>query len=234
MPSFRVVLVNPKIDGNVGAVARVMGNFGFRDLFLVDPCELTDEAYKRAKHASHLLDEATVVTSLDGAVGGCSSVVGTTGIATPGDKHFIRIAMSPREFASRMESGGGRVALLFGREDLGLFQEELQRCDMLVHIPASEEYPVLNLSHAVAIILYEFHLLRSDAPAHSEADEVEREKLNEFFSDLLDAIDYPRFRRERTEIMFRRLMGRAVPTKWEFHTLMGILGGAARRIRERR
>lgn len=233
MPSFRVVLVNPKVDGNVGAVARVMGNFGFRELYLVDPCELTEEAYKRAKHASGLLEEAKVVASLDEAIGDCSSVVGTSGIVTPGDKHFIRIAIPPRELASRIGEVNGRVALLFGREDMGLFQEELRRCDMLVHIPAAEDYPVLNLSHAVAIVLYEIHLLHAEVHTPSEATEVERERLNDFFADLLDAIDYPEFRREKTQIMFRRLMGRAVLTTWEFHTLMGILGEAVRRIRGR-
>ena len=83
MPRFRVVLVNPKTDGNVGAVARIMGNFGFKELWLVDPCEITDEARKRAKHANHILDEARVVDSLDEALDSVSMVVGTSGIVYP-------------------------------------------------------------------------------------------------------------------------------------------------------
>lgn len=232
MPRFRVVLVNPKIDGNVGAVARVMGNFGFKDLRLVDPCEITDEARKRAKHANYILDEAKVVASLDEALDSVSMVVGTSGIVTPGEKHFIRIPITAREFARKMEEYDGTVALLFGREDLGLFQEELLRCDLLVHIPSTDAYPILNLSHAVAIVLYELSLLGAEVPSPPEASDVEREKLFEFFADLLDAIDYPDFRREKTEVMFRRLMGRAVPTKWEFYTIMGVLADAAEIIRK--
>ena len=66
-----------------------------------------------------------------------------------------------------------------------------------------------------------------------KAAEHERDKLNEFFDDLLDAIEYPDFRRERTSIMFRRMMGRAMPSRWEFHTIMGVFGDAAKRIRKK-
>jgi tRNA/rRNA methyltransferase len=232
MPRFRVILVNPKTDGNVGAVARVMGNFGFKDLWLVDPCEITDEARKRAKHANYILDEAKVVASLDEALDSLSMVVGTSGIVSPGEKHFIRIPITAREFARKMEDYDGTVGLLFGREDLGLFQDELLVCDLLVHIPATGAYPVLNLSHAVAIVLYELSLLGAEVPSPPEASDVEREKLYDFFADLLDVIDYPDFRREKTEVMFRRLMGRAVPTKWEFYTIMGVLADAAELIRK--
>lgn len=233
MANFRVILVNPKIDGNIGAVARVMGNFGFRDLWMVDPCEITEEAHKRAKHANYILDEAMVVGSLEEALDSVSMVVGTSGIVTPSEKHFVRIPITPRELAVKVKDQEGTVAILFGREDLGLFQEELLRCDLLVHVPASPDYPVLNLSHAVAIVLYEIGQTEGTNDKPPEATEIEREKLFEFFADLLDAIGYPEFRREKTEVMFRRMMGRAVPTKWEFHTIMGVLADAAELIRRR-
>jgi tRNA/rRNA methyltransferase len=233
MANFRVVLVNPKIDGNIGAVARVMGNFGFRDLWMVDPCEITEEAQKRAKHANYILDEAVVVGSLEEALDSVSMVVGTSGIVTPSEKHFVRIPITPRELAIKLKDQEGTVAILFGREDLGLFQDELLRCDLLVHVPASPDYPVLNLSHAVAIVLYEIGQTEGTNDKPPEATEIEREKLFEFFADLLDAIGYPEFRREKTEVMFRRMMGRAVPTKWEFYTIMGVLADATELIRRR-
>lgn len=234
MPGIRVVLVNPRIEGNVGAVARSMANFGFRDLWLVNPCQISEEAYKRAKHASWILEEAKRVTTLDEALEGISLVVGTSGIVSYGERHFLRIPLTPRDLASKIRNFEGSVALLFGREDLGLSQEELMRCDLLVHIPASRDYPVLNLSHAVAIVLYELYQSGTEYRGPTPASEVEREKLNEFFMELLKAIDYPEFRRERTGIMFRRLMGRAVPTKWEFYTIMGVLKDATELIRRRK
>lgn len=235
MSSFRVVLIKPRTEGNVGAVARAMGNFGFRELWMVDPCPLTDEAYKRAKHASFILDGARNVPTMEEALEGASLVVGTSGIVTPGEKHFIRIPITPRELAEKLNGYRGTIAILFGREDLGLSQEELMSCDLLVHIPTAEDYPVLNLSHAVSIVLYELRLTGVSTTGPTKTNELEREKLSEFFTDLLRAIDYPDFRMEKTEIMFRRLMGRAVPTKWEFHTIMGVLADATERInREKR
>lgn len=232
MPDFRVVLVSPKHDGNVGAVVRAMGNFGFDELWMVSPCEITEEAYKRAKHAGDILRGAKVVDSLDRAIEGCDLVVGTSGIVTAGEKHYVRIPISPKEFAERTKEYDESVAILFGPEDTGLYQEDLMRCDILVSIPASEAYPVLNLSHAATIVMYELFQARPrKASGPRPTNEQERERLLLFFDDLLDAVDYPEFRRERTKVMFRRLMGRAVPTKWEFYTIMGVLGDAAKKIK---
>ncbi len=214
----------------MGAVARAMGNFGFQDLFLVRPCEVGDEAYKRAKHAGDILRAAMVVDTMAEAVRDCDLVVGTSGIVTEGQKHYVRIPITPRELAEKTRDHEGRIAVVFGPEDLGLTQEQLERCDILVHIHAHQDYPVLNLSHAAAVVLYELFQVEGRPPRPSPATEEEREKLFEFFHDLLVAIDYPEFRREKTEVMFRRMMGRAVPTKWEFYTIMGVIGDAAKKI----
>ncbi len=234
MPGIEVVLVNPRTEGNVGAVARVMANFGMGSLTMVDPCELSDEAYRRAKHAGDILRDATIEDSLDTVLERYSLVVGTSGIVSPGEKHFIRIPITPRELVSKVEDFEGDIALLFGRENLGLYQEELRKCDLLVHIPTHEDYRVLNLSHAVAVVLYELFVRKTAVSSPTETTALEREKLYEFFSDLLEAIDYPDFRKEKTAVMFRRMMGRAVPTKWEFHTIMGVISEAARRIKEKK
>jgi len=233
MVDFRVVLVEPEHEGNVGAVARSMGNFAFEDLVLVDPCPIGDEAFKRAKHAGYILREAQVVQSFEEAVADCFHVVGTSGIVTAGEKHYIRIPLTPREFADRLEGVEEKVAVVFGPEDTGLRQDDLARCDLLVSIPSHEDYPVLNLSHAVNIVLYELYQRQVHVGSPRKASEHEREKMLEFFDDLLDAIDYPEFRRERTSIMFRRMMGRALPSRWEFHTIMGVFGDAAKIIRKR-
>jgi TrmH family RNA methyltransferase len=231
MGDFRVVLVEPEHEGNVGAVARAMGNFAFDDLCMVNPCPLGDEALKRAKHAGHILSKAAIVDTLDEAVKGCSLVVGTTGVVTHGPRRYIRIPMPARELAAKTAGYEGRIALLFGREGLGLTQDELARCDLLAHVPSSDEYPTLNLSHAVSIVLYELYQTRGHRLSRNPvSSEEERELLHKYFARLLVAIDYPEFRRENTATMFRRMMGRSVPTKWEFYTIMGVIGDAARII----
>jgi TrmH family RNA methyltransferase len=126
-----------------------------------------------------------------------------------------------------MGSVKGEVALVFGREDYGLYNDELELADALVNIPTGDEYPIMNLSHAVAVVCYELFQPTAKRVKPRDSAPVEKEKLNEFFDDLLDSIDYPSHRRRNTKLMWRRMMGRAVPTKWEFYTLAGVLKDAA-------
>ncbi len=231
MPDVAVVLVGPKNEGNVGAVARAMKNFGARRLVLVDPCPIGDEARKRAMHATDILDGAQSVPTLDAALEGMDLVAGTTGISTKSEKKFLRIALSPKDFAGKVAAMDGTLAVVFGREDFGLLDGELARCDLLVSIPASPQYGILNLSHAAVVILYELFSARRPAGRLRKASRAENEVLHRAFADLLDATDYPPHKRTRTKVMFRRLVGRAVPSKWEFHALMGVVQRATKRIR---
>jgi TrmH family RNA methyltransferase len=231
MPSFRVVLVEPKNEGNVGAVARAMQNFGLTDLTLVRPCDLGMEARKRAMHGADLLDSARTVSSFEAAARDADLIVGTSGIDTANAKRFARISIPPRDLAGRVAPVAGVVALAFGREDFGLLDEEIARCDLLVTIPAAKTYPILNLSHAAAILLYELHLARATKRGTRPASGTEKETLHAAFADLLDATRYPSHKVVRTKVMFRRLVGRAVPSTWEFHALMGVLQRATKRIR---
>ena len=230
MGNIRIVLVRPKFEGNVGAVARSMANFGLDELYLVDPCEIGDEAYRRSKHGNEVLKNAVTVGTLDDAAEGCFLLVGTSGVVTKGEKNYARIPVPVSEFAERIHGYNEKIAILFGPEDKGLFQEELERCDVLITIPADDSYPILNLSHAAAIVMYE--ISRCVASKPTPADPEEKERMFSFFDDLLGAIDYPEQRRETTSVMFRRLMGRAVPTKWEYATILGIFGDASKRIRK--
>jgi tRNA/rRNA methyltransferase len=231
VPIIRVVLVEPKNQGNVGAVARAMKNFGVRELVLVNPCRLGAEARQRAMKGIDILEGARRVGNLEAALKGADLLIGTSGIDTASEKRFARIAMTPRDCATRVAKFEGRVALLFGREDFGLLDEELRRCDVLVKIPAFPEYPILNLSHAATILLYELFAAKATRQSNREASGMEKEKLYEAFEALLSETDYPAHKRARTQVMFRRLLGRAVPSKWEFHALMGVLQRATKRIR---
>ena len=230
MPTIRVVLVEPKNEGNVGAVARAMKNFGAEELVLVNPCPLGVEAQQRAMRGIEILETAHTVGDFKAALKDADLIVGTSGIDTKSEKRFARISVAPRDFATRVAKMNGRVALLFGREDFGLLDEELRRCDLLTTIPASPDYPILNLSHAVTILLYELLAARATRHGTREASGMEKEKLHETFEALLAETDYPAHKRSRTQVMFRRLIGRAVPSKWEFHALMGVIQRATKRI----
>lgn len=229
MVSLRVVLVEPRHEGNVGAVARSMRNFGAGELVLVRPCQIGDEARKRAMAGLPILEAARHASTLDEALDGSDVVVGTSAVDTQNEKRFLRISVTPAELARRLAGASGVVALLFGREDFGLLTEELARCDLLVTIPASPEYPTLNVAHAATVVLYE--LYGSSGATRRLASGFEKETLWRAWEDLLDATNYPAHRRERTRVMFRRIVGRALPTKWEFHALMGVVQRAVKRIR---
>lgn len=227
MPQFRVVLVEPQNDGNIGAVARAMKNFGLEDLVLVRPCAVGEEATKRAMHGIDVLKNAKTVFTDSEAFNGIDLVAATSGVDTVNEKNFSRISMTPKEFAVKAKGSDHKFALVFGREDFGLDKELLKKCDYLITIPANPDYTILNLSHAATIVFYELFvsgLVRWEPRA---AGELEREKLHEYFAMLLDAINYPPHKKEKTKLMFRRLVGRAVPTTWEYHTLMGVMDGAA-------
>ncbi len=230
MPRVRVVLVEPKSEGNVGAVARAMRNFDAAELVLVRPCRLGEEARKRAMHGIEILEAARAVDSFEAATKDADLVAGTSGIDTQSEKRFARIAVAPGELAARARAMKGTLAVVFGREDYGLSEEEIAACDLLVKIPAAPDYPILNLSHAATIVLYELFVGATTKQGRREASGFEKEKLHEAFASLLEATHYPGHKRARTRIMFRRLVGRAVPSRWEFHALMGVLQRATKRI----
>jgi tRNA/rRNA methyltransferase len=229
VPRFRVVLVEPLHDGNVGAIARAMKNFGLDELVLVRPCAIGEEATKRSMHAADVLKNARRVFTDEEALNGADFVVATSGISTSNEKRFARIAMTPREFAEKVKEFDGTVAILFGREDFGLDKELLRRCDFLVTIPANPEYTVMNISHAAAVVFYELFATNVVKWEPRKATELETEKLHEYFSTLLDLIDYPQHKKTKTKVMFRRLVARSAPSTWEFHTLMGVLNDTIRK-----
>jgi tRNA/rRNA methyltransferase len=229
VPAFRVVLVEPLNDGNIGAIARAMKNFGLDDLVLVRPCAVGEEATKRAMHGIDVLRNARTVLTEEEALKEVDFVAATSGIDTVNEKKFPRISMTPRAFAEKVKETDGRIALLFGREDFGLDNELVNKSDFLVTIPAEPKYPILNVSHAATIVFYELFGTGFEKFEPRTAGELEREKLYEYFEMLLDATGYPEYKREKTKVMFRRMISRSVPSVWEFHTLMGVLDGAIKR-----
>ena len=150
-----IVLVSPKGPDNIGSVARAMKNFGLSDLRIVAPrCNLLD-AQKMAVHAFELIEQARICSTLLEAVGELEFVVGTTARER---KDYTQI-VTPREVAPRFASPVSS-AVVFGREEHGLFNDELDLCHALISIPTEGEYPVLNLAQAVQVVVYELLLVR--------------------------------------------------------------------------
>jgi len=238
-----VVVVEPETPGNVGTIARAMKNFGLSDLKLVDPPEAVfdegGEAYGFAGHAREdVLPNADVV-DFDAVVERYHTV-GCTAITGEDARSHVRFPFrTPAELRESLESVAAETALVFGREGTGLDNEELARLDEVCSIPASADYPVLNLGQAATVLLYELRELtveESQLPdvERERADEDEIERLHDYVSEFLDAAGHDDHKRAKTERLVRRLVGRAHPTDREVHSLLGLLRRANRQLRHRR
>jgi TrmH family RNA methyltransferase len=234
LSNIRVVLLNTSHPGNIGASARAMKTMGLRDLRLVNPKQFPHaEATARASGADDLLAQAAVYTHLDEALEGCRLVIG----ASARLRSIPCPSVDPKDCARqvRTESAHRQVALLFGCEQSGLSNAEIDRCHALVRIPASDVYSSLNLAAAVQVICYEVfaahvtsEISEGDADAHFTpvgADDMERfyEHLERTLVELgfLDPAN-PRQLMRR----LRRLYNRARPDENEMNILRGILSAA--------
>jgi len=226
--SIRIVLVGTTHPGNIGAAARAMKNMGVTDLALVNPRYFPDkEATARASGAEDLLDNATVTENLQDAIADCVYVAGASARA----RAINWPCLEPRACASKLieESARGPVAAVFGPENSGLSNEDLDHCDSLLTIPTNPDFRSLNLAMAVQVLTYELRAARSeqldeytaDAPLATSRDlENFYEHLERVLTDLrfLNP-DNPRHLMRR----LRRLFIRARPDQNEVNILRGIL-----------
>jgi tRNA/rRNA methyltransferase len=215
-----VVLVGPEYQTNLGMVARAMKNFGARELRIVGPyCGKGPDAIMYSKHAREILEGAKEYGSLREAVEDCDAAVGFTGILKR-HRGSIRAAVPLGKFA---EGAGeyGKLALVFGREGIGLNREEIGECDYLVHVETDKGYPVLNLSHAVAIVLYELGKKGVRRTGEKRLPGKEKEVLIDMFKSLVGRYNFRN--PKRCEVAFRRVIGRANPTEKEGRSVMNVL-----------
>lgn len=223
MTSFSAVLVEPKTPGNIGAVARCLANFGGEELVLVDPrCDVTHRSYSRARSGGSYLDDRREVSSF-ADLDSYEALLATTGVlGGPGN---LRRTPLPAHRVGEAMPSGGRVGLVFGREDLGLHNEEIERCDHVVHIPAVEEYPVLNLSHAAAVVLYEAHRACEDVSGSTRhPSREEKEAFLDVFRSVLGRVsDATLTNEDEVVLALRRVLARSDVTQAEFGGLFKFL-----------
>ncbi len=230
MNRCRVVLVGTQVAANLGSVARLMRNFGASDLVLVAPLanRLDENARQTATyHASDLLESCRVVPTLDEALADCVLAAGTS--ARTGGLFRRQSVGPPDEVAVRLVEAmaAGPAALVFGPEPSGLSNEDILRCRWLIHIPADERYPALNLAQAVAVCLYEVRRawLRQGAPPPA-VEVAPLEQQERMFAQLQDALQRVRYLRgvrgEALMHALRHLIGRALPSPVEVRLLQGL------------
>jgi len=216
-------------------VARVMKNFGCKELFLVKPqCKLGFDAVLFAKHSKEVLENAGKAASLSAALKGCDYAIATTGVAARYRKSLKNL-VTIEEAISKV-SPDEKVALVFGSESKGLSKNDLQKCDVVATVPTSTEHAVLNLSHAVAVCMYEaFKQGKTKAisavPRKRLATRQKRGDLEALFSFVAHSIKQVHDP-VKVSNSFKNVLERARPTEQEAQTLyaaMGPLAGMARK-----
>jgi tRNA/rRNA methyltransferase len=225
---IEVVLVNPVYEGNVGAVARVMKNFGYSELTLVNPCELGAFARAMASHAQDVLDAARRKT-LEDVLVTSNLVIGTTGIA--GSRASLRAPYQLARLGVKLAEMRGIASILFGAEDQGLSNEMLQECDVVVTVETSAKYPVMNISHAAAVILYSIATATTPAARRTVATHADLDRLLQHTSEVLEEIDFPAHKRRRVLLNLKRICGRSELSSSEVRTLRGVLSRIELRLR---
>jgi len=215
---MKIALFETITPGNVGAVARVMKNFGFNELLLIKPgCDhLSEDSFQRACHAGSVLENVRVITQeelFDGFV------VGTT------SKAFTRRAHRQAVTPDKLDFVPNDAVLLFGPEDNGLPNSVLEKCKALISIPTGTEYQSLNLSHAVAIVLYE---LSGKLPGKKLINLKLKSKLLELFNDLSGLAG----RDESLKGFLKNVFNRSVVYEKEGHALIGLLQELKKRIKD--
>ena len=229
----RIVLVDTSHPGNIGAVARAMKNMDLAELALVRPQSFpSEEARARAAGADDILASAVVCGSLEEALAGCGFVAG----ASARLRSLPWPVMTAREAAAKVtaEAAGGTAAVVFGSERVGLSNEDLARCHVLLHIPTAPGFSSLNLAMAVQVVAYELLLASDTAPSLAPVREkplASAGEMEHFYVHLERALvargflnpDNPRHLMRR----LRRLFNRAELDTNEINILRGILSALA-------
>jgi len=238
--SLRIVLVEPQHPGNIGSAARAMRTMGLSELVLVAPAKFPHaDATAMAAGADDVLESARVFPTLREAIADCRWVMGCTARR----RHVVMDEFAPEAAAKKLreQSRLGPVALVFGRERTGLFNEELELCHAAVHIPTDPDFSSLNLAAAVQVMAWEWRrvlLAEGETQAEPARDldlPATAEQMEHFFThldQLLHDIDFHKGREPATVMRrLRQLFLRAQPDERELRVLRGIFSDAQRMAR---
>jgi len=242
----RMVLVNPSHPGNIGGAARAMKTMAVNQLVLVSPRNYPDpRAVWRAAGARDLLESAIIVETLDDALADCDLIVGTSAR----DRRIPWPLVDAHECAKKIyeEPQSSKIAILFGREDRGLKNDELNRCHLHVHVPTSDAYSSLNLAMAVQILSYELRMRSlqvDDSQPNPVADTTDQwdepfasgadvERFHEHLAETLVDIDF--FDPDQPKQLLtrlRRLFVRVRLDRMEINILRGILSAVQEKVKK--
>ena len=236
-PAPIVVLVEPQLGENIGAAARAMANFGLSRLRLVKPLQgwPNEKARVMAAGADRILDSVAIYDSLNDAIGDCSFVLATTARNHDQAKPVVSAEAAASEIAARVRAGES-VAIIFGRERIGLENHEVALADRIVTLPVNPAFASLNLAQAVVIVAYEWFKSATGAQLPFSMPEksppAPKQQLDAFFADLereLERVEFfrPEEKRGTMSVNLRNIFQRMAPTQQDIRTLHGVMNAIA-------
>ncbi|MCL5675411.1 MAG: TrmJ/YjtD family RNA methyltransferase [Candidatus Marsarchaeota archaeon] len=219
---IKVIIVSPKYQLNIGYIARVSKNFGVKQLCFVRPRANVkgNKSVMYAKHARDLLESAMIYNDFDSAIDDCEVVVGTTGLWRRG-YHSGKIGVAERVLRQINTGKTGTLGVVIGRDDKGLTNEEIEKCDKLAFIPTSPEYPVLNISHALSIILYILKGKGLNMYETAEPEKAQKTEIEILFNSFERMIDVKKIRNKAMVLdTFKKMVRRSGLNRREIHALL--------------
>lgn len=214
-----IVLQEFKTPGNCGAVARVAKNFNCDKLVFIKPlCDiLSKESLDRATHAKDLLENAKIVNSFEDIKDNYNLLIGTTA-QIGSDSNLKRAPLLPKQLNEFITEN---TALIIGREGDGLTNEEAEMCDLICTIPTSRQYPTMNVSHALSILLYELNKeenILSDSPSREDKEAFLNE-INKTINDL----DIEETKKDSMKLLWKNFLGKTKITRRELFGLFDFI-----------
>ncbi len=228
-----IILVEPQGPVNIGMISRSMKNFGFKNLILFNPqCEIGSEARKFSMHALDILKNARIIKTsenekkkaLENLFNEYNYVIGTSA-KNIRFNNMKRITYYVDELdLSSLQIEKTKITFVFGREDTGLFNEELDLCDFVIKIPVDDNYPALNLSHAVSIVLFSIYkklhtIGKGDVMPSSQSD---REQLYKIMNEVLREFDYTQEASNKVIRAMKNILGRSFSSLKEINLLISL------------
>lgn len=239
--NIRIVLIETSHSGNIGSTARAMKTMGLTNLYLVNPKQGIDEqAIALAAGADDVVKQAKIVPHFDDAVADCSLVIGTSARL----RYLQNSLIEPRECGEKVVEAAkcGQVAIVFGRERIGLTNDELLKCHNHLTIPANPDYSSLNLAMAVQLVCYELRMAylaeqhlpvssidNSNARVNCVATAQELEYFYQHTEQLYTQLGF--IKNQGVMQKLRRLYQRAAVEKNELNILRGMLSVVEKSIK---
>ncbi|MDT8282731.1 MAG: RNA methyltransferase [Gammaproteobacteria bacterium] len=232
LDNIRIILVNTSHPGNIGGTARAMKNMGLSRLTLVQPEKYPDlEAISRSVGAVDILDKAIVVKNLSEAISGCVWVAGTSARLRTIEWPILEPRECVQTSLELLEQGD--IGIVFGRENSGLTNDEMEKCNTLLHIPTNPDFSSLNLAAAVQVVCYEFRqaltsvkVIKKKGSKHRYDSLAHADQLDGMYDHLYDALQHMNFfGTNNSDVVMRRLKGlfnRANVTQRELSIVRGI------------